>query len=197
MTGKTHQIIGATASIIISSIAIQTGHLNLPMAFTVVAGSSLGSFIPDMDHTGSTLGKKIAIISHPVNLLSKMFLNLHKKTKSKICLKIGEIFAHRGIFHAPIFWAILILLAQFGTSSISNDIVRTPLLGILTGIAIGIFMHLFADMFNPTGVPLLMPILNRKISIGNITTGSWKENLILISCIGITIIGVTLSTKLL
>ena len=176
MNGKTHQLIGFTSSLAFATIVHNTNNVSLPICAAIIAGSCLGSYIPDMDHPGSTLGRKICIISHPINLLSRVFLSIHKKTKWKIFLKLSEIFAHRGIFHAPIFWVAVIGLIFWKLRLLTNvTIMNSAILGILTGVSIGIGMHLFADMFNPTGIPILMPIVNKKISLGKIVTGSKSE----------------------
>ena len=176
MNGKTHQLIGATTSIVASTVAIQLGLVELTVCVTMVAGSCLGSYIPDMDHPGSTLGKKIAIISHPINLLSRMFLAIHGKTKGKISLWFGELFAHRGLFHSPLFWiAIMATMFLCVLPLLTVPLVYQLVAGILVGLSIGIGMHLIADMFNPTGIPLLIPFSMRKTSIGKIVTGSRKE----------------------
>lgn len=184
MNGKTHQLIGFTSSLAFATVMYSTNNGSLPICATVIAGSCLGSYIPDMDHPGSTLGRKIGIISHPINLLSKLFASIHKKTKGKISLKLSEIFAHRGIFHAPIFWCVIMGLLFWKLPFLTNiTTVHNAILGILTGISIGIGMHLFADMFNPTGIPILMPIYNKKLSLGKIVTGSKKEWAVLVLCL--------------
>lgn len=183
MNGKTHQLMGFASSLAVSTIGHQMGVMPLPICAAVIAGSCLGSYVPDMDHPGSTLGRRIAIISHPINLLSKMFMAIHKKTKGKISLKLGELFAHRGIFHAPLFWAVVMTALTMYLPGISNnDAVSGMILGILIGISIGIGMHLFADMFNPTGIPLFAPFWNKKFRLGRIVTGSKAEWLVLGVC---------------
>jgi membrane-bound metal-dependent hydrolase YbcI (DUF457 family) len=52
------------------------------------------------------------------------------------------------------------------------------LFGFVTGTFIGIGLHILADMFNPTGIPVFMPIANKKISIGNMRTGSKEESVL-------------------
>lgn len=188
MNGKTHQLIGFTSSLAISTVVYQIGFVSLPVCATMIAGSCLGSYIPDMDHPGSTLGRKIGIISRPINLLSRLFMSVHNKTKGKISLKLGEIFAHRGIFHAPIFWTIIMGLLFWWLPGLTEiAIVSRSIFGILIGISIGIGMHLIADMFNPTGIPILMPIVNKKVSLGKIVTGSKKEWVVIAGCVLIII----------
>lgn len=184
MNGKTHQLIGFTSSLAFATVIYSTSNVSLSICATIIVGSCLGSYIPDMDHPGSTLGRKIGIISHPINLLSKLFASIHKKTKGKISLKLSEIFAHRGIFHAPIFWIVIMgLLFWKIPLLISVEAVRNAIIGMLTGVGIGIGMHLFADMFNPTGIPILMPIFNKKLSLGRIVTGSKNEWVVLVFCL--------------
>ena len=176
MNGKTHQLVGMTGSLLVSAALLNFNVCTIYECAAIVGMGAIGSYIPDIDHTGSVVGKKVSILSYPIRWTSYLFRWLHKKTDVKLFKKISEMFAHRGIFHAPILWAIGFLLAfllipPLVTDAIIVGFVKAGIIGLFTGI----FLHIGADMLNPTGVPILMPIINKKISIGKIVTGSRGE----------------------
>lgn len=187
MNGKTHQLVGITGGVLAATILYETGIFELLPCLSTIAMSSLGSLIPDIDHTGSIAGKKIPIFSYPIRWLSQFFLWLNRVTKVKFFYNIGKLFSHRGIFHSPLMWMIgfIILIVNskkfFADIPLMNHIVFCGIIGLW----IGIILHLLADMLNPTGIPLFMPISNRKYSIGKIVTGSAAESIfkyIMIGC---------------
>ena len=176
MNGKTHQLVGITGGIVASTLLYKFGIFGLPSCLATVALSSVGSYIPDIDHTGSKAGKRAPILSYPIHGISKMFSFFYKKTKFKLFDKISEMFAHRGIFHSPLLWlAICIPLLMFVPPLVVHEFARNMVVGGIIGFAIGVGLHLFADMLNPTGIPLFMPLFNHKFSIGSIATGSRAE----------------------
>ena len=200
MNGKTHQLVGLTGSVLVATALYKTG-LGIPASIATIAFSTLGSYAPDRDHTGSTAGKKMALVSYPISGLCKLFAWMHRKTKIKLFKHISEMFQHRGIFHAPLFWlAIFIPLLIFVPPAITYESIRQLAIGGIIGFATGVALHLAADMLNPTGIPLFMPISNKKFRLARIVTGSRAETgfkivvilTLLISClIGfITVFGV-------
>ena len=177
MTGKTHQLIGLACGLTAATILNKTNVLNPMGAIAFIAGCSVGSLIPDVDHTGSIAGKKVFFLSYPIKGLFMLFRFLHKKTRWKIFSKLSEMFTHRGICHAPLLWILLFtplyLLIYNYLGSV--QLVQTIAYALVSGLFIGTIMHIFADMFNPTGVPILMPIINRKFRVAHLTTGSKGE----------------------
>ncbi len=75
MTGPTHALIGATAALVV---------IGTPAAAMVGA---LGALVPDVDHPGSTLGRRTFGASHIVRWL----------------------FGHRGVTHSAVFVALCAL----------------------------------------------------------------------------------------
>jgi membrane-bound metal-dependent hydrolase YbcI (DUF457 family) len=176
VNGKTHQLVGVTGGLMASALMIHTGTYNVAECLSLLALSSVGSYIPDIDHTGSVAGKRIALVSYPIRWISRIFSWLYRKTKFKLFDKISEMFAHRGIFHSPIFWAIVFIpLFMFVPPLVTHSFARGLVEAGFVGLAIGVILHMLADMLNPTGIPLFMPLFNHKFSIGKIVTGSKSE----------------------
>ena len=194
MTGKTHQLIGFTTALAVSTATIKIGGTEtIPFCIGMVAGSCLGSYIPDMDHTGSKLGRKLAIISHPIHLLSQMCLSIHRKTGGKISKWFGELLAHRGIFHAPLFWGIIMaILIKTVPPLFATAFASMLTRAILTGVGLGIGAHLIADMLNPTGIPLFAPFSLKKMRIARILTGSRAEWFVIGACLLVVVLNTAL-----
>lgn len=192
-------MIGFTASVLVSTVALHTNAgVSIPFCIAMTAGSCLGSYIPDMDHPGSKLGRKIAIISHPINLISRAFKSVHKKTKGKVSLWFSELFGHRGLFHAPLFWGIIMAILLNWIPSLFLFAPAANLsFAILVGISLGIGMHLLADMFNPTGIPIFAPFTFYKIHLGKLVTGSGAEWFVVGGCALVLIINTAIVFTLL
>ena len=176
MNGKTHQIVGLTGGLLVSGILYKIGVFSLPACLSTIALSSVGSYIPDIDHTGSKAGKKAPLLSYPIKYTSKLFSWLYRKTKIKGFNKISMMFEHRGIFHSPLFWLLIFIpLFIFIPPIVNQPIVKEMVVGGLFGFLLGVMLHLFADMLNPTGIPLFLLIIYRKFRLAKIVTGSTSE----------------------
>lgn len=107
MIGKTHIVGGITlASIGLCACAISTVNYNdrffayknlFPVG--VLIGSTLGSLLPDIDHEGSTISKKLKVIA-------------------KIASKTTE---HRGITHTLLSWFIYSLITLGAVGVLYNN----------------------------------------------------------------------------
>ena len=177
MNGKTHQLVGMTGSLLASTALYNSDILGVPACIALIAGSALGSYLPDIDHTGSVAGRRIAIVSYPIKGISNIFSWLYRKTKLKFFDSLSEMFAHRGIFHAPLFWTLIFSLLFIYIPPVVAPMVYEVVLGLMIGVAVGVALHLGADMLNPTGIPVFMPLSNKKISLGKIVTGSGTEGI--------------------
>lgn len=81
MTGKTHVAAANVSSLAVATFILKNYNVSLETLPTLVAFSSVGGLIADIDHAGSTLGSKFKIFS--------------------------IIFKHRGFTHT--IWFILII----------------------------------------------------------------------------------------
>ena len=184
MNGKTHQIVGITLGVAASTILHKTTGMSLFNAIPLIACSSAGSYIPDIDHVGSKLGKKLPILSWPISCMSKLFKFLYSQTKWKIFNHFGEMFEHRGILHAPLFWSLVFglifcFVSPLITVALAAELFNYAMIGLIIGIA----GHLLADMLNPTGIPIFMPFFNKKFRFARIRTGSQEESVFFIIAI--------------
>jgi membrane-bound metal-dependent hydrolase YbcI (DUF457 family) len=113
--------------------------------------------------------------------MSKLFKFLYSKTKWNIFKHFGEMFEHRGILHAPLFWALIFGLIFCCISPLIVLPLAAELFNYaMVGLIIGIGGHLLADMLNPTGIPIFMPFVNKKFRFAKIRTGSTAESIFLI-----------------
>jgi len=147
MMGYTHAAIGC-------ALVLGVHHL-----FPAALGSSpevlgmaiLGSLAPDLDEPQSLLGKKLAVIAHPIKLL----------------------FGHRGFTHslAALGLAVVVLfglgLAGYGLR---------PSYGL--AFVLGYAGHLGADWMTSSGAPLLWPDPRRHASPLPIRTGGVAEHVL-------------------
>ncbi|MED1204563.1 metal-dependent hydrolase [Heyndrickxia acidicola] len=85
MQGKTHVLGGAAAGLLYLSV----NSANDPLLF--VSSCAVGALIPDIDHTGSTLGRKIPLLDNV----------------------ISGLFGHRTFTHSLLFLFLAFLLFKF------------------------------------------------------------------------------------
>ena len=176
MNGKTHVLVGLGGGFIASALLYRAGIFDIPDVAATIVGSAVGSYVPDIDHTGSVAGKKMPLVSWPIKGLYNLFDALYNSTNLKIFKKLSNMFTHRGLFHAPLFWLLLFVPTfLFLTPLIDDTFVHGLVNAGLFGLLVGILLHLLADMLNPTGIPLLMPIIDKKFRLARIVTGSGGE----------------------
>jgi len=164
MTGKTHQIIGISASL--TYFVASTPPTYNPATFgAILAFSYIGALLPDIDQPGSKLWNLLPF-GHVAAEITDPFLEHRNITHSLLGVAIvGTAFYF--IFRSlPSYWGI-----------------NTHLLFITTLMAYT--FHLLADMFTAEGVPLLFPyhyffgIPPKPFEGIRIVTGKWFENLII------------------
>lgn len=159
MQYKAHAAAGITTGLLIAPIARETFHEsnNGPMLVAIVVGASIvGSLMPDIDHRGSYMGKKLPILSF---LFSKSL-------------------GHRGATHAPLLLLLMSILLAGATTSLlpfSDDIKMMIIAGI-TGLCLGALSHVLLDALTPSGVPALYPLSKKKFRIAQFKTGGMLEH---------------------
>lgn len=150
MTGKTHKIGGLTAGIITTTLLFDNPFekSTLLIGIPLVICAIFGSLLPDLDHPGSTLGKKVPFISSP----------------------LSHLFGHRGFIHSPLLCLIIgVLLLSFYPTIPATY--KSIYLGVTLGITVGYASHLFLDALTVSGVPLLSPISRKKYRLMKLHTG--------------------------
>ena len=107
-TRKTHKYVGACCGIIATEQIIQAPITpeKIILGGMLISGSMIGALLLDIEHTGSTMGKKHPFISKITNFL----------------------FGHRGVTHAPLIWISLTLLL-FYLNIIMPNLIRLLLVG--------------------------------------------------------------------
>ena len=113
-------------------------------------GATIGALIPDIDHVNSKISHHLKPLSKLINLLG---------------------IKHRGLTHSIL--GVLI----FGFLTKKLVAINWITAGLYYSLLLGYISHLVADMFNPSGIPLLFPIKFRFKFGSNITTGGWQENI--------------------
>lgn len=124
MNGKEH-IIFATATA--ASIAYATQGIDSAIfthPYIMVGSCALGSLLPDIDESESTVGKLL----FPISIL------------------IEKFFGHRMLIHDVMF-QLPILIAGFIYAFVSGN-------PIVFGLALGILTHLFLDGLTKMGIPV-------------------------------------------
>ncbi|MGL5949410.1 MAG: metal-dependent hydrolase [Aeromonas sp.] len=119
--------------------------LSLPAAL-------LGALLPDLDHPGSMLGRRLKFISVP----------------------LSKLFGHRGFTHSLL--AVMALMLGLGQLSSWQALPS----GVADALLVGYLSHLLGDMFTPAGVQLLCPAKPRiSLALGPLCfkSGSRAETL--------------------
>lgn len=129
MRGRTHIVAGAVAWVAFAGAS--GGHYSA-WSPVLMGSAVIGSLLPDIDHPGSVIGKKIL----PVSLL------------------LSGIFGHRGITHSLLavigLTVGIILLMKENPGGIDGA-------AIAVAAATGYLSHLLLDWLTPSGIPLLYP----------------------------------------
>jgi membrane-bound metal-dependent hydrolase YbcI (DUF457 family) len=120
----------------------------------------LGSLAPDIDGHG--------YISHPGEFMPRMVPHFIRDLADAIGHLISDvvegIFGHRGAFHYPVWYALMIVAGQR--------------LGLawLSWLGAGCLVHLAGDIITKSGIPVFGPIWRRDIALPPyIKTGTWSE----------------------
>ncbi|MFA6422839.1 MAG: metal-dependent hydrolase [Patescibacteria group bacterium] len=164
MTGKTHQIIGITASLSWFLMSNKPEYQPATFAF-VAAASCFGALLPDIDQPAAKIWHVLPF-GDTVSEVFEGVLDHRNITHSIFGLLLFGFGFFELVVHFPSYWGI--------NSSI-----------VLIAFMISYFSHILADMFTVEGLPLLFPI---KIMFGippkpfdglRILTGKWFENLVI------------------
>lgn len=123
MQGNTHRFGGILFGAAVSAVSIPLVHIQnpIPVAGVMMMGGAIGSLIPDIDHEGSLIGRKMKPVSHVVR---------------KVC-------GHRGYTHT-LLALFVYSLACMGLSKIivhacegENSFNNKVFLGLITALVLG------------------------------------------------------------
>ncbi|MFF2531548.1 metal-dependent hydrolase [Brevibacillus sp. NPDC058079] len=121
-----------------------------------IAGSVFGSLLPDIDHRGSYLGRRLPVLSFLAN----------------------ATMGHRGATHAPFITVALTTLCALATHYFLDGIALLFCLTLLAGCMIGALSHIFLDSLTKSGVPLLFPLSKKHYRLASLKTGGIGEILV-------------------
>lgn len=194
MNKPTHVMGGITAGIAVNKFVVPTlanvasieGFVGLG---AVMAGAFLGSVLPDIDHRGSFIGRRLRIISTPFAMAGFATKQV-KKVANTVTGKKGStdsIISHRGITHTLIFAIALSTLLAYLVLQLSG-FSQAIMLFFVLGLFGGMISHLVLDMLTKQGVPLLYPLTKRDISIAPFKTGGIGEYLTSFACIALIVL---------
>lgn len=170
MNKPTHVIGGVVAGIAVDKFIVPTltnvasveGVVGIG---AVMAGAFLGSVLPDIDHKGSFIGRRLKPIS---------FILYHT---------IG----HRGLTHTPIFVIGLSTLLAYLVMQLSGFAQATMLFFVL-GLFGGMLSHLALDLLTKGGVPLFYPFSKKDISLTPFKTGGMWEYIVALGCMALIVV---------
>lgn len=150
MNSKTHKVGGVCAGIGTITLLAKPSYTisSLILSGSFLAGSYLGSLLPDIDHKGSTIGRKFKATSCIV---------------SKTC-------GHRGFTHAP----VISLVSVGGLLAISiffDNSVKNLYIDFISGILVGSLSHILLDSLTVEGVPFFYPLSKKKHHLLPLRTG--------------------------
>lgn len=170
MNKPTHVMGGITAGIAVNKFVVPTltnvasieGFVGLG---AVMAGAFLGSVLPDIDHKGSFIGRRLKVISFIVH----------------------HTVGHRGLTHTLLFAIGLSTLLAYLVLQLSG-FSQAIMLFFVLGLFAGILSHLALDMLTKEGIPLFYPFIKADISIARFKTGGVGEYIASLGCMALIVL---------
>nr|WP_300004872.1 metal-dependent hydrolase [Tissierella sp.] len=157
MTGKTHIAIGVAAGLTMAYGKPVNDQL------IIIAASTLGSLIPDLDHPKSKLNQKLLFLKNELYRImffisiAALFLYMYLQYKNSIFALLSIIFlfigtsTHRGFTHS--IMGFLIFTYVLRTITLQYGINY-----LYESISLGYLLHLLADFLTPRGIKLFYPL---------------------------------------
>lgn len=166
MTGATHVVLAATATLILGQ---QSGHMPQgALAWGIVLGAAL---IPDIDEPRSTASNPAGLFN---KLMPRWVQNFLNTPFQAISSSLRSVFGHRGATHYLIWPLVCGAIGWYYS------------LTMLWWLAWGYLLHLLADWVTQMGIPAFGPFRRRNFSILpkplRIKTGGPVETLINTIC---------------
>ncbi len=166
MTGPTHLIIAAAATIALSQ---NTGHS--PPGFTSWLALLAASLVPDIDEPKSTVSNPASIFNKLMPRWVQRFINTPFQAASS---SIRSLFGHRGATHYLIWPFIMGWLAWYNSNV------------VLAWFAWGYLCHELSDWITRMGIPAAGPFYRKNFSIlpkpMRLKTGGRVEDAINTAC---------------
>ena len=208
MTGKSHSAIGIAAGIAFGIYGIRQGDVSFAAG---ILTAPLAAMLPDIDHSGSKIGKlRKRVASLIMLLLGLAFvgvivyfgMQLPYERTNLPALGLGVVLPMVLLFflsknrviakslrfvskHRGLMHTLLIPACAL----IAALFIEEGFLRILTyGFVIGYVSHIFADCLTIKGCPILFPLTTKQIRFLGITTGGLGESFVRIIIIAALIL---------
>lgn len=143
MMGKSHLVTGLLAW------GVVTQHTDYRVSLVSVVLAGVASLLPDIDHVGSYLGRRLWFISYP----------------------LSPFVSHRGVTHSGLIVLAMITAAYYFLPEPRTSILANWVAAGITGYT----AHIIGDAMTRSGVPLLWPLKYRLRLPPGIKTGSIGE----------------------
>lgn len=170
MNNKTHKI-GGICSGLMASTFLFSNNMSLTGVVSsgiIIAGATIGSLAPDIDHPESKVGRKLLL--KPISIL------------------ISKLFGHRTITHSVLV-SIFMFYALLTTTAMFEGIFGFIYSNLIIGFCVGWMSHLLLDFITTKGIPLYYPIIKKKYNLFKFKTGKDEE---IVSMLLILITGVSM-----
>jgi inner membrane protein len=203
MTGKTHILGGALASLGIAKIAGLSPRFHELVSHELIpfiVGSMIGSLLPDIDHPNSLISRKFPVIAAWFSMdrrrkrrkARNFFLSDEEREEANIVYRDAS---HRGRTHYLLPWVIVL-----GVSTMlylmnsyffkSSGIFWTTIIG--AGIGVGAVSHILLDMVSGK-VPAFAPFCRKSFGMRLFKVNGLMEVivlrlLLLIGCVNLVLI---------
>lgn len=110
-------------------------------------------------------------------------VDLKNSTLGQKLRMISHLFRHRGLTHTLLF-PVLLTLLMMGLKAQGMAVVPE----LLLGFNVGWVTHIIADAFNHKGVPILWPIVRKKLHVASVHIGTWQESAFLWAWLIVTLL---------
>lgn len=185
MMAGSHVAVGLMAATTYSTL------IGTPFGPVTAAAAAFGSLLPDLDHPGSFLGRRVVRFGAFLSALAALaqWGVGFPVPASVLGLTVGftltpvalYLVGHRGITHSLLgVGASLVVLALFGW--LGNPVVVAAVIGYLA--------HLAGDLLTGEGIPLLWPA-GRRYGLLGVRTGGLLEWLVVVAGIGGWVLGMS------
>ena len=151
VTGKTHLSAGLLVGAV---LAVSSQDLNIASAAFTIVAASIGSLIPDIDHTQS-------------------MISTSNKTTRIASASLSAVTKHRGFTHTLVFLAIVVGLCNYICTHYFPQYSS-----LSAAICAGMLSHLLLDTLNEKGIMWLWPLSKHSFHVACVRTGSQAEKVL-------------------
>ena len=205
MNGKTHRAGGICFGVATAAClwGVPQTPTEIALATTLIASSSFGSLLPDIDHHNSTITNQLKrgcrdVFEFPLRLFGfKPKRKRKRKTprqqkkaevkQRKRSRRLPKALRHRGITHSPFLVMLIFLLSLLLYPCFSHWLQPYYFMASF-GVFVGMVSHLFLDGLTKDGIPVLAPLTYQKFRLLKLTTGKHEFIVLILMVIATTAI---------